>query len=276
MIHFPKKPWFIRLCSTSLLRNTVRKGEIARINKQFAPFPSVFYPIRELSSIFIKFEIVVCKPFQFGRSLKFVVWQGVKIYHNVSDTVHGIYLQRKWRRYSASSPQIFPKKRIFPQKTNFSPRNQFSLLWYKVLLRDFVNRPTSRPKDRLQSQPRCMSLIFSLFNMSHLSSRFTENCHWLASFVSYIHSCAEFSKHALGIIRITLYPSIPYSVLSVRKRGNYQCLPACKFNKVSLYQCSQWNFNSGVLYPLLLKNGGIRNKIGVQNRRTRINTRSYW
>ena len=28
---------------------------------------SVFYPFEELSSVFIKFEIVVCKLFQFGR-----------------------------------------------------------------------------------------------------------------------------------------------------------------------------------------------------------------
>ena len=37
---------------------------------------SVFNPFRELSAIFIKFEIV-CKLFQFG-SLKFVVWETVK------------------------------------------------------------------------------------------------------------------------------------------------------------------------------------------------------
>ena len=39
---FPKKPWFLRVCSTSLLKT--------------------FW---ELSAIFIKFEIVVCKHFQF-------------------------------------------------------------------------------------------------------------------------------------------------------------------------------------------------------------------
>ena len=47
--------------------NTVGKGEIA-CNKQFLLFPhSVFYPSRELSAIFVKFEIVVCKLFQFRR-----------------------------------------------------------------------------------------------------------------------------------------------------------------------------------------------------------------
>ena len=34
---------------------------------------SVLYPFGMLSAIFVKFEIVVCKLFQF-ESLKFVVW----------------------------------------------------------------------------------------------------------------------------------------------------------------------------------------------------------
>ena len=37
---------------------------------------SVFYLFRELSAIFIKFKIVVCRLFQFG--LKSVVWERVK------------------------------------------------------------------------------------------------------------------------------------------------------------------------------------------------------
>ena len=46
--------------------NTVGTGEIAR-NEQFLLFHSVFYPFGYISAIFIKFEIVVCKLFQFGR-----------------------------------------------------------------------------------------------------------------------------------------------------------------------------------------------------------------
>ena len=34
---------------------------------------SLFYSFGELSTIFIEFDIVVCKPFQFGKILKFVV-----------------------------------------------------------------------------------------------------------------------------------------------------------------------------------------------------------
>ena len=46
--------------------NTVGKGEIAH-NEQFL-FPRVCYSFGELSAIFIQFEIVVCKLFQFGRA----------------------------------------------------------------------------------------------------------------------------------------------------------------------------------------------------------------
>ena len=47
--------------------NTVGKGKIAR-NEQFLVFPQCFLPIwRIFYTIFIKFEIVVCKLFQFRR-----------------------------------------------------------------------------------------------------------------------------------------------------------------------------------------------------------------
>ena len=47
--------------------NTVGKGEIAR-NEQFFSFShSVFYSFGYLSAIFVKFKIVVCKLFLYGR-----------------------------------------------------------------------------------------------------------------------------------------------------------------------------------------------------------------
>ena len=46
--------------------NTVGKQKIVH-NKQFPLFQSVFYPFEMLSAFFIKFEIVICKLFQFGR-----------------------------------------------------------------------------------------------------------------------------------------------------------------------------------------------------------------
>ena len=38
---FPNKPWFLLVSSTSVLENTVDKGEIAR-NEQFLLFPQCF------------------------------------------------------------------------------------------------------------------------------------------------------------------------------------------------------------------------------------------
>ena len=73
---FPNKPWFLLVCSASLLKIPGGKREIAH-NEQFLPFShSVLYLSEELSVIFIKFEIVICKLFEFG-SLKFVVLERV-------------------------------------------------------------------------------------------------------------------------------------------------------------------------------------------------------
>ena len=38
---------------------------------------SVLYPFLELSAIFIKIEIVVCKLFQFGRTQNLTFWKGL-------------------------------------------------------------------------------------------------------------------------------------------------------------------------------------------------------
>ena len=62
---FPNKPWFLRVCSTSLLKTLWEKEELlVTSNSSFSH--SVFYPFGELSAIFIKARIVVCKLFQFG------------------------------------------------------------------------------------------------------------------------------------------------------------------------------------------------------------------
>ena len=68
---FPKKPWFLRVCSTCILK-TPREKEKLLVTISL----SVFYPFEELSANFIKFEIVVCKLFQFGQvqNLSFGKW----------------------------------------------------------------------------------------------------------------------------------------------------------------------------------------------------------
>ena len=63
---FPNKPWFFHVCSTSLLKTLWEKEKLLIVSNSFFSH-SVFYPFGELSAIFIKFKIVGCKLFQFGR-----------------------------------------------------------------------------------------------------------------------------------------------------------------------------------------------------------------
>ena len=63
---FPNKPWFLRVCSTILLKTLLEKEKLL-IMSNFSFSKSVFYHVGELSAIFIRFDIVVCKLFQFGR-----------------------------------------------------------------------------------------------------------------------------------------------------------------------------------------------------------------
>ena len=63
---FPNKPWFLRVCRTSLLKTLWEKEKLL-VTSNFSFSHSVSYSFGELSAIFIKSKIVVCKLFQFGR-----------------------------------------------------------------------------------------------------------------------------------------------------------------------------------------------------------------
>ena len=63
---YPNKPWFLRVCSKSLLK-TLREKEELLVTSNFSFSHSVFYPFEEHSANFIKFENIVCKLFQFER-----------------------------------------------------------------------------------------------------------------------------------------------------------------------------------------------------------------
>ena len=63
---FPNKPWFLRVCSRSLLKTLWDKEKLL-VTSNFSFSHSVFYLFGELSAIFMKFEIVVCPLFEFGR-----------------------------------------------------------------------------------------------------------------------------------------------------------------------------------------------------------------
>ena len=62
---FPNKPWLLRVYSTSLSK-TLWETEKLLVKSNFSFSHSIFYP-ENFFAIFIKFEIVIGKLFQFGR-----------------------------------------------------------------------------------------------------------------------------------------------------------------------------------------------------------------
>ena len=76
---FPNRPWFLRVCSTGLLKNTVGKGEIAR-NEQFLLFPQCFLPFWRTLCHFHEVWNCRLQTLSIWKSLKFVIWERVKQY----------------------------------------------------------------------------------------------------------------------------------------------------------------------------------------------------
>ena len=62
---FPDKSWSLCVCSTILLKTMWEKEKLL-VMSNFSFSHNVFYPFGEIFPIFIKFEIAVCKLFQFG------------------------------------------------------------------------------------------------------------------------------------------------------------------------------------------------------------------
>ena len=78
---FPNKPWFSCVWYTSLLKTLWEKDKLL-VTSNFSFFHSVFYhsvfyPLGKLSSIVIKFKIVLCKLFQFGRVQNLLFGKGL-------------------------------------------------------------------------------------------------------------------------------------------------------------------------------------------------------
>ena len=63
---FPNKPWFLRVCCTTLLKTLWEKQKLV-VTSNFSFSHSVFYLFGELVAIFIKSKIVICQSFEFGR-----------------------------------------------------------------------------------------------------------------------------------------------------------------------------------------------------------------
>ena len=75
---FPKQELIFTCLQYKSFKKMWEKEKLL-VTSNFSFSNSVFNPFRELSAIFIKFEIVVCHPFEFWSvCLKFAVWERVK------------------------------------------------------------------------------------------------------------------------------------------------------------------------------------------------------
>ena len=72
---FSNRPWFLRVCSTSL-ENTVGKGEIA-LNEQFLLFPQCFLSVWRTFFHFHQIWNCRLQMLSVWKGLKFVVWERV-------------------------------------------------------------------------------------------------------------------------------------------------------------------------------------------------------
>ena len=74
---YQNKLWFLRVCSTTLLKIQWEKEKLL-VTSNFSFSHNVFYLFGELSAIFIKFEIFVCKFFRFGSFKIYCFMKGLR------------------------------------------------------------------------------------------------------------------------------------------------------------------------------------------------------
>ena len=92
---FLNKPWYLRVCSTSLLKTLWKKQKLL-VTSNFSFSHSVGYPFEELFPNFLKFRIVVCKLFQVSENLNFVVWKMVKLILRQNNAVLDLFYGGKY------------------------------------------------------------------------------------------------------------------------------------------------------------------------------------
>ena len=80
---FPNKPWFLRVCSKSVLKTLWEKEQLL-VTSNCSFSHSVFYPFEELSAIFVTLKIVLCTLFQFRGVKNLSCGKGLKEYFTCS------------------------------------------------------------------------------------------------------------------------------------------------------------------------------------------------
>ena len=131
---FQNKPWFFRVCSKSLLKTLWEEKEKLLVTSNFSFSHSVFYPIGELSAVFTKFKIVVCKLFRIGRVLNLSFGKGLNCYE--------ITLCNMNRKYSYTIPYR-------------STIQQYCLCWYWGPSMSLPTRYTVYPWFYAENQINC-------------------------------------------------------------------------------------------------------------------------
>ena len=102
---FRKKPWFSRVCSTSLLKRLWEKEKLL-VMSNFSISHGVFHPFWELSAIFIEFKIVVCEVSSLNlEESKICLGKGYTISHAPTWTNVSVML--------ICQPALFLNRRVF-------------------------------------------------------------------------------------------------------------------------------------------------------------------
>ena len=104
---FPNKPWFLHVCSKSLLKTLWEKEKLLVLNN-FSFSHSVFYPFGELSAIFIKLRMVICKTLSFWKSPKLVVWDKVNQLFLFQISLFFIPSKKSWGGYTGVTLSVCP------------------------------------------------------------------------------------------------------------------------------------------------------------------------
>ena len=76
---FPNKPWFLRVCSTNLLK-TLREKEKPLVTSNFSFFLNVFLPIWRTFRHFHQTQNCRLQTLSVWKSLKCFVWKGLRHY----------------------------------------------------------------------------------------------------------------------------------------------------------------------------------------------------
>ena len=100
---FPNKCWYLRVCRSSLLKTLWEKEKLL-VTSNFSFSHNVFYLFGELSAMFIKFKIVICKVFHFGPVRNIVVWERVKFIESLKKALGTIKGSKRMCWKPAFSP----------------------------------------------------------------------------------------------------------------------------------------------------------------------------